>query len=125
VDSTSYANLEVYEGTVSGSTTITFILVPRRMIITNDSSSNSLQFRFDDTRSFATLKPTETITLDISRRQLTLSGTRKTSIYSLKPLTLQVLTTISTILKTLERKISTLPDSDLPRQWPAQWKYIM
>lgn len=74
MNSTSYANLEVYEGSVSGSATITFILVPRRMIITNDSSSNSLQFRFDDTRNFATLKPTETITLDISRRQITLNG---------------------------------------------------
>jgi hypothetical protein len=72
--STSYANLEVFEGNVNGEVTLTFDIRPRRLIITNDSGANNLKFNFKDSRDFATLKPTETITLDVAQRHMILSG---------------------------------------------------
>lgn len=71
----SYANLEVIEDNTSTLTDIVFTLKPRKIIITNDSSSNTLKFRFSASGSFATLNSTETITLEISSRTLFLSGT--------------------------------------------------
>lgn len=80
---TSYANLEPYEGTISGSLTITFDLKPRRITIINDSGSNELHFKFASTKTFATLKPTETVTLDIGQRELFLSGNGEYRIWGL------------------------------------------
>lgn len=70
----SYANLDVHEGTLTGNKTITFSHKPRRIIITNDSASNNLEFKFNDSESYATLKPTETITLDIAHKIVLLQG---------------------------------------------------
>ncbi len=70
----SYANLEVFENNTSNGVDIVFNFKPRKVIITNDSSSGVLGFRFNLTNSFATLQPTETITLEMSSRTIFLSG---------------------------------------------------
>ena len=72
---TMYANLEVYEDNTSSLTDITFKLKPRKVIITNDSTTDNLQFRFNTAFGYATLHPTETITLEITSRNLFLIGT--------------------------------------------------
>jgi hypothetical protein len=73
---TVYANLESKEGNVSGEVTLTFNLAAKQLIITNDSGSNDLKYKFKANETFATLKPTETITLKyVSLRQIILSGT--------------------------------------------------
>lgn len=72
--SRSYANLDVFEGTINGSSTITFNRKPRKIVITNDSGSTDLGFKFNESESFATLKPTETVTLDFAHKTMILSG---------------------------------------------------
>lgn len=69
-----YGNLEVYEGTVTSETTVTFNLKPRKIILTNDSASNALTFKFNSSETAATLKPTETITLNMSSRDIILNS---------------------------------------------------
>ena len=69
----SYANLEVFEGNTASVTEVTFKLKPRKLIITNDSSSDTLGFRFNENAEFATLNPTETITLEISSKTIFLT----------------------------------------------------
>jgi hypothetical protein len=70
------ANLEPYEDTLNGEVTITFTLRAKKLIITNDSASNNLQYKFKNSEDFATLAPTETESFtDISLTQLTLLGT--------------------------------------------------
>lgn len=70
----SYRNLDAREGTINGAVTLTLNLRPRRIIITNDSASADLSFKFNATEEYATLKPTETITLDIAHKEVRLSG---------------------------------------------------
>lgn len=70
-----YANLDSFEASVSGTATVTFTRRPRKVTITNDSSTNELQFRFSSDHSWATLKPTETVSMEITVKQVYLSGT--------------------------------------------------
>ena len=70
----SLANLDAREGTVTGDVEIIFNWKPRRIIITNDSTSGDLEFKFNESEAFATLKPTETITLNIAHKIVLLSG---------------------------------------------------
>ncbi len=70
----SFANFDAYEGTVNGETVITFKQRPRKIIITNDDAGGNLEFRFNDSETLATLKPTETVTLDIIAATCTLRG---------------------------------------------------
>jgi hypothetical protein len=58
-----YSNLESFEGTVSGTVTLSLTLYSRKLIITNDSGSADLQFYPKTTANanYMTLKPTETI----------------------------------------------------------------
>lgn len=71
---TSYANLDAREGTADGTETITFKWKPRKIVITNDSATKDLQFKFNTSEEFATLRATETITFDIAHKVLILSG---------------------------------------------------
>ena len=71
----SYGNLDTREGNLNGTLAITFNWKPRRIIITNDSTSNDLSFKFNDSETYATLKPTETITLDMASKTMTIQGT--------------------------------------------------
>lgn len=70
----SYANLDAREGTASGESTITFNFKPRRIIITNDDLTTDLSFKFNSSETFATLKPTETITFDVAHKSVIISG---------------------------------------------------
>ena len=72
--SSSLANLDAREGTVLNTTEISFNWKPRRIIITNDSTSGDLKFKFNTSEAYATLKPTETITLNIAHKIVLLSG---------------------------------------------------
>jgi len=67
--------MESYEGTVSGAETISFSIKPRKITIINDSAIKTLKFRFGESESWATLNPTETVSMHIIVRNIYLSGT--------------------------------------------------
>jgi len=70
-----YANSYSDEGTLTGTKTIVFPWKPKELQITNDSGTSSLQYRFNTTEGYRTLKPYETSTLrGISIRSLHLNG---------------------------------------------------
>lgn len=69
----SYANLEVFEDSTDNKASIVFSLKPRKIIITNDSSTTPLGFKFGINKEYATLQPTETITLEISSKTIFLT----------------------------------------------------
>lgn len=70
----SLANLLVNEGTVNGELTIDFPMRFRKVTITNDSGSGNLQFKFNGKENFATLHPTETISLTAISGTVIISG---------------------------------------------------
>jgi len=70
---TTYVNLDVFEGSASGSSTVTLNRRSRKLVITNDSASNDLQFKFVSSASYATLKPTETISMEFITRTILLN----------------------------------------------------
>ena len=70
-----YANLNVEEGNVSGEVTLTFSFKARQIVITNDSGANDMTFKFNVSETGVTLKPTETITLEINSKTVILSST--------------------------------------------------
>jgi hypothetical protein len=68
------ANLYVSEATLTGSpSTITFPWRARRVIVTNDSTLNSLSVTISG--QTLTLKPTETLTANIHVSSLIVNGT--------------------------------------------------
>ena len=69
------ANLLVSEGTLNGELTVSFDQSYREVILTNDSGSSEMTFKFNPTETAATLKPTETITMKMRAKQIILSGT--------------------------------------------------
>lgn len=71
----SYSNFERFEGNLTGDLTLTFNNRPRRIVLTNDSASNNMKFKFNDTENFGTLLPTETITLDLIVKNVYVQGT--------------------------------------------------
>ena len=70
----AYANFNADEGSTSGSVTITFDWKARHIVITNDSGSKDLEFKFQPGQDFATLKPTETISLYIHSQTVLLNS---------------------------------------------------
>ena len=70
----SLANLEAKEGTVNGQLTLTFSLPHRRYTITNDSLNKDLQFKFNESEEFATLKPTETFNPHVHTNKVIIAG---------------------------------------------------
>lgn len=70
----SRTNFEVHEGTVSGSEVIVLVRRPRRIVITNDSGSGNLGYKFKASQDYGTLKPTETVSLDFNPTQVHLQG---------------------------------------------------
>ncbi len=69
------SNFQVSEGALNGDLTVTFPMKFKRIIITNDSGSNSMTFKFNTSETSATLKPTETISLEIRGRDVIMNGT--------------------------------------------------
>lgn len=68
------ANFEALEGTVSGEMTLTFNLRSRKLVITNDHATNDLQFKFNASREYATLKGTESLSLYFWARKIIING---------------------------------------------------
>tara|TARA_R110000772_G_scaffold73289_1_gene160290 strand:+ start:633 stop:938 length:306 start_codon:yes stop_codon:yes gene_type:complete len=69
----SSADMEPIESSVNGTATVTFSRESRNIILTNDSATLNLQYKFDDAADFATLKPTETVTMDFASSQILFS----------------------------------------------------
>lgn len=67
-------NFRPFEGTVAGTAQITFDLPVKRISISNDSSTVNLQFKFNSTETYGTLKPTETFSAEATVRDVFLSG---------------------------------------------------
>lgn len=68
------ANLEALEGTINGTELLTLTLASRRLTITNDSATKTLKYKFNSSESYATLKPTETLSLDFITRTIYIQG---------------------------------------------------
>jgi len=69
-----YANLESLEGTVTQPTTLTLTRKSRKIIITNDHPTSNLQFKFNSSETFGTLRGTETISLYFTTNQILIEG---------------------------------------------------
>jgi len=68
-------NFEALEGSVNGELTIPLTRRSRRVIITNDSSTKDLEYKFKASQDYGTLKPTETIALDFNPKFVLLRTT--------------------------------------------------
>jgi len=66
------ANFDAFEGTGSG--TVTLNRPSRKLVITNDSASETLTFKFNESESAGSLLPTESISLYFTTRQVILVG---------------------------------------------------
>lgn len=75
--SESYSNIYTDEDSVglSGTKAISFPWPAKRLTITNDSASANLKWKFKDSHSWATLGPAETVSMDLSVKQLMLEST--------------------------------------------------
>lgn len=60
-----FANFDPNEGSTTGVVTITFPWKARRVVIINDSASYDLEYKLNNSESYGTLKPTETISLEV------------------------------------------------------------
>ena len=69
-----WANLEVSEGTVSTTSTVTLARKSRAVEIINDSGTHSLEFKFKSGESYATLKPLESWSADYRTRTVLLNS---------------------------------------------------
>lgn len=67
-------NFSPSEGSVTSTVTVTFPWKARRIVITNDSASRDLQFKYQSGQDFATLKPTETVSSYIRSSTVLLSA---------------------------------------------------
>ncbi len=72
---TTYANLEPFEATVTTETTLTFARKSRRIVIANDHASNDLSYKFKASQTFATLKGSETLSIEFIARTVIIDGT--------------------------------------------------
>jgi len=68
------ANFKSFEGSLSGEKTLTFEWNPRMIEIINDSTSVNMKYKFHASEDFATLKPAEAFSSDMTVKQVILSG---------------------------------------------------
>ena len=69
------ANFYPSEGTLDVTpVTVTFPWKARKVVITNDSSSYELEYKFNASESFGTLKASETISVMINSREVLLDS---------------------------------------------------
>jgi hypothetical protein len=69
-------NFEPWEGSVDGTFLVVFSSRPKLLIITNDSTSANLEFRFNTAiDSWGTIKPTESVNLEVGPNQVQLRST--------------------------------------------------
>ena len=69
-----WTNLDVSEGTVTTTATITFAWKSRAIEILNDSGTRDLEFKFHASGTYATLKPKEAFSADFHSRQVLLNS---------------------------------------------------
>ncbi len=69
-----WANLEVSEGTVTTTVTVTLARKSRSLEIINDSGTRDLQFKFNTTESYSTLKPLEALSLHFRAKTILLNS---------------------------------------------------
>ena len=69
-----YANLDPLEGTVSEISTLHFMRLSQNIVITNDHQSKDLLFKFRGYENFATLKGTESVSLNFNSMSITIDG---------------------------------------------------
>lgn len=74
------ANFEAIEN--DESTTHTFKLKSRKLIITNDSAGVNLLFKLNESEDFGTLQPTESISMYVTTRQVIIEATDNYRIWS-------------------------------------------
>jgi len=77
-----YANLDSHEGSVSGTATVTLLRNSGKLVVTNDSATQNLQFKFNASETYATLKPTETLSVQVHTKEVLLSGSGSYRIWS-------------------------------------------
>lgn len=70
----SYANLDSREGSVSTQDTITFNWKPRKIIVTNDSTTKDLKIKFNASETYMTLHPTESFSGEIASKTIILQS---------------------------------------------------
>jgi len=73
-DSGVYANLESLEGTVTTETTLDLTRKSRKVIITNDHPTAVLQYKFNASETYATLKGTESLSLYFWTKTIIING---------------------------------------------------
>lgn len=71
----SLANFSSNEGSVNGTTTITFPWKAKEITVINNSISDLLQFKFSSGETLGTLRGGETITVKLSSKTVFLSST--------------------------------------------------
>ena len=72
---TVYANFEPWEGTVTGTATVTLNRRSRKIVITNDHPTQELSYKFNSSETFGTLKGTESLSVYFRASEIFLSGT--------------------------------------------------
>lgn len=71
---TVWANQEALEGTVTTEIVLTLSRKSRAIEIVNDSGTRDLQFKFNATESYASLKPLEAFSADFTTRTVYLQS---------------------------------------------------
>jgi hypothetical protein len=70
----AYSNLDAHEGNTNTQTVIPLTRRSRHLQITNDSTATDLKFRFKESQVWATLHPTETVSMHVWIDTVYLSG---------------------------------------------------
>jgi len=70
----SHANFQSLEGTVAAPTVLALNRYSRKLVITNDSASNNLSFKFNLSEDYGTLLPTESLSAYVRTNEVYLDG---------------------------------------------------
>ena len=68
------SNLDSHEGTVSGTETIAMNRNAYKLTIINDAAATDLQYKFNSSETYATLKPSESVSMYSRTKTIYLSG---------------------------------------------------
>ena len=70
-----HANFEPIEESLNGEVTHTLKRKSRHITLTNDSGSDTLKYKFNASEAYGTLKPTESVDMDVWVRTVFLQTT--------------------------------------------------
>lgn len=68
------ANLEAIEATLNGAVTHTLKRKSRKLVITNDSPTAELNYKFNESEDYASLKGTESLSMYFTTNKIYLTG---------------------------------------------------